>query len=115
MTGNLILAMSILLCSMYAKAQKTDRMDDVVIITQFDVKKDHTKKIRKLLHKYVKHAVDNKDNIMAEAYYEEESPSVMWLIERWSSQRGLEQMRNGAAFKLVSLFSEKKMVQPVKT
>ncbi|MCF6406387.1 antibiotic biosynthesis monooxygenase [Chitinophaga filiformis] len=115
MTRNLIFAMCVMLSSIYVKAQKTDGMEDVVVLTQFDVKKDHGKKFRELIRKYVKHAVRNKDNIMAEAYYEKESPSIMWIIERWNSKLVFEKMRNGIRYKQIRISSEKKLAQPAKT
>ncbi|WP_343674501.1 antibiotic biosynthesis monooxygenase family protein [Chitinophaga sp.] len=88
MIRKLMLAMCVLLGSSYAKAQ-------VVVLTRFEVKKDHAKEFSELLGKYVKGAVGNENNIMAEAYYEEGNPSVMWLIERWTSKRWLEKIRSG--------------------
>lgn len=52
---------------------------------------------------------------MAEAYYEEGSPSVMWLIERWTSKQELEQIRSSVTFKQISTLSETELVQPAKT
>lgn len=115
MTRNLMLVMCMLLGSIYVKAQKTDRMEEVVVLTRFEVKKDHGKAFHTLLGEYVKQAVVNEDNIMAEAYYEEKNAAVMWLIERWTSKPALEKIRSSEIFKQVSTLSEKELVQPVKT
>lgn len=115
MTRNLMLAMCVLLGSIDVKAQKKDNMEEVVVLTRFELKKVHGEEFRTLLGKYVKQAVVNKNNIMAEAYYEDGSPSVMWLIERWASKQVLKKIRSSAVFKQVSKLSEKELVQPVKT
>ncbi|HJT74944.1 MAG TPA: antibiotic biosynthesis monooxygenase [Chitinophaga sp.] len=90
-------------------------MQDVVVLTRFELKKDHGKEFPELLGKYVKEAISNKNNIMAEAYYEDESPSVMWLIERWTGKRWLEEFRSGVIFKQVRTLSEKEVLQPART
>ena|GEM_PF-43219 len=87
----------------------------VTVLTQYEVKKSYTKKFRKLLHKYVRQAIADKNNIMAEAYYEQENPSILWVVERWDSKNGLENRRNGTKFKWTKLLAEKKLVQPAKT
>ncbi len=115
MKRNLMLAMCVLLGSIYVKAQKTDNMEKVVVLTRFEVKKDQGKAFHTLLGEYVEQAVANKNNIMAEAYYEDESPSVMWLIERWTSRQVLEEIRSDVIFKRVSTLSKTDLAQPVKT
>ncbi|SEP40142.1 Quinol monooxygenase YgiN [Niastella yeongjuensis] len=107
--------MYMLLGGIYVNAQKTNRMEEVVVLTRYDVKNEHGKEFHELLSKYVKQAVSNKANIMAEAYYEIEDPAVMWLIERWSNQPVLEKMRSGEIFKQIGIFAERKLAQPVKT
>lgn len=89
--------------------------EEVTVLTRYEVKKGYKKKFRKLLRKYVRQAIADKSNIMAEAYYEQENPSILWVIERWDSKSGLETRRNGAKFKLIKLLAEKKLVQPAKT
>ncbi|NII27585.1 antibiotic biosynthesis monooxygenase [Pseudoflavitalea sp. X16] len=89
--------------------------EEVTVLTRYEVKKGYKKKFRKLLRKYVRQAIADKRNIMAEAYYEQENPSILWVIERWDSKSGLETRRNGAKFKLIKLLAEKKLVQPAKT
>lgn len=56
------------------------------VLTKFEVKKADEEKVRKLLRQYVLQAIAHSDNIMAEAYYEQDNPSVLWLIERWNSK-----------------------------
>lgn len=107
-----------MLSATYAREQKANTLAyeaEVAVLTQYEVKKGYEKKFRKMLRKYVRHAIANKSNIMAEAYYEQENPSILWVMERWNSKSGLEHMRKGEKFKLIKLLSEKKLVQPAKT
>lgn len=115
------ITMCLLLSNTYAMEKLSngkclaDNEEDVTVLTRYEVKKGYKKKFRKVLRKYVRHAIANKSNIMAEAYYEQENPSILWVIERWDSKSGLEKMRNGVKFKLIKLLSEKKLIQPAKT
>jgi hypothetical protein len=43
--------------------------EEVTVLTRYEVKKGYKKKFRKVLRKYVRHAIANKSNIMAEGYY----------------------------------------------
>jgi len=95
--------------------QLTHNEGEVTVLTQYEVKKGHKKKFRKLLRKYVRQANADKSNIMAEAYYEQENASLLWVIERWDSKSALEKGRNGTKFKLIKALAEKKLVQPART
>jgi hypothetical protein len=74
-----MLAMSLLLSSIYVKSQS---MKEVVILTQLEVKKEHESKVRALLSEYVQQALGSKNNIMVEAYYEEGIPVLSSLLFR---------------------------------
>ncbi|MEI9810261.1 MAG: antibiotic biosynthesis monooxygenase [Bacteroidota bacterium] len=87
----------------------------MAVLTRYEVKDGHEKKFRKAIRKYVKRAIAKEDNIMAEAYYEEETTSVLWIIERWNNENGFEQIRQGKKFKLIKLLSKKKLSQPART
>lgn len=115
------ITMCFLLSGICATAKKVDNMEkeniisstdeeEVAVLTRYEVKKGQEKKSRKMLRKYVRYAIANKSNVMAEAYYEQENPSILWLIERWNSKSGMEEMRSS-----VKLLSEKKLMQPAKT
>lgn len=85
--------------------------EDACLITRLEVKPGHLNKMRKLITKYVKHANGRSSNIMAEAYYEQERPSVLWIIERWSSGRELDKNRQHKKYKLIQWSAEKKLEQ----
>jgi len=84
---------------------------EVAVLTRFEVKKGHLHKIRRLIAKYVKRANKSGDNIMAEAFYEQDSTSVLWIIERWSNRAAFDKSRAGKKFRLFQLLSSSKLVQ----
>ena len=88
--------------------------EPVAVLARYEVKKGYRKLFRRAIRRYVKQAMAQETNIMAEAYREQENSSVLWVMERWSSQSGLNRMRAGAGYKLIQLFSEKKLTRPVK-
>lgn len=94
MTKNIIIGICMLLGSICIKGQKAGKMEEIVVLSRFEA--GHMEHTRELLHKYVKQAAGSKSNIMAEAYYEEQDSSIMWVIERWDSQRGFDEMKNKA-------------------
>jgi quinol monooxygenase YgiN len=55
-------------------------------LTRYEVKPSYREQFQKVLSGYVKQALADESNIMAEAYYEQEDPSVIWLIERWTGK-----------------------------
>lgn len=54
-------------------------------LTRFEVKQGHEAEFRKSLTEFVSAAIRLEGNIMAEAYHEENKPTVLWLIDRWAS------------------------------
>lgn len=88
--------------------------EPVAALTRYEVKKGYRKLFCRAIRRYVKRAMAQETNIMAEAYREQENSSVLWVMERWSSQNGLNRMRAGAGYKRIQLFSEKKLTRPVK-
>lgn len=87
--------------------------EPVAILTKYEVKKGYLKKFRKLIRKYVKQAIAQENNIMAEAYYEEGNDHVLWIIERWNSKQDLLTMRAGIKYKILTQLSKTKLIQPV--
>lgn len=59
-------------------------------LTRFEVKQGHEAEFRKALTEMVSTAIRSEENIMAEAYQEENKPAVLWLIDRWNSDKELE-------------------------
>lgn len=86
--------------------------ESVSLITRYEVKQYHRRPFRRQLRKYVKKALRKYDNIMAEGYYEQQNPFVMWVIERWDSKAALEKNRRRAKYKFIELISQYKLTQP---
>lgn len=57
---------------------------------------------RSALSNYVHQAIVREANIMAEAYYEQNDTSVLWLIERWNNPDEWLQFHKGAAAKTLN-------------
>ncbi|NUY81661.1 antibiotic biosynthesis monooxygenase [Flavobacterium sp. MAH-1] len=66
--------------------QQLENLDMVAKMSQFEVKTTDDQKFRKVISEYVQSALSREGNVMAEAYYEKDKPSVLWLIERWKNK-----------------------------
>ena len=97
-----------------AQSNLTMKEHAEAVLTRYEVKESYQKKFREVLRKYVMAADAEKANLMAEGYYEQDHPSVLWLIERWSSKSALDEMRKGENFNQVKLLSKKSLTQPAK-
>jgi quinol monooxygenase YgiN len=113
-----LITVSLLLSSTGAMSQNnivTPNTEEIAVLTRYDVKEGHQETFRKSLSRYVRHANSQKSNIMAEGYYEQENPSVLWIIERWSSKAELNKNRELGEYKTINQLAEKLLTQPVKT
>lgn len=93
------------------EATRVYSSDEVAVLTRFDVKQGRISKYKKLIYKYVRQAIKRDGNIMAEAFYEQDSVSVLWIIERWSSRVAFERSRADKKFGLLQGLSSKESVQ----
>jgi putative intracellular protease/amidase/quinol monooxygenase YgiN len=84
-------------------------------ITRFEVKKEYQDQFQKVVSEYVKSSLSKEGNIMSEAYYEKEKPSVLWLIERWKNVSELENFNNDSQAKKINSLAKKALAQPIKT
>ncbi|MBO9562079.1 MAG: antibiotic biosynthesis monooxygenase [Niastella sp.] len=106
----MLITTSLLLGSTGAMTQNgttTPNTEEVAVLTRYEVKEGQQKTFRSVLGKYIKQANAQTDNIMAEGYHEQENPSILWIIERWSSKAAFDKNRK--------LLSGNKLVQPAKT
>lgn len=86
-----------------------------VKITKFQVKPGHEAQFRIAMSNYVAHALAIADNIMVEAYYEQEKSTLLWLIERWKSKAQLEAFAKSPQAKTLDALTKTGLVQPAKT
>jgi quinol monooxygenase YgiN len=103
-----------MLFSLFDTQLKAQNADNLAKLTRYEVKPEHQNAFRKAISEYVLRSLKQESNILSEAYFEEENPSVWWLIERWSSKNELEKMSTGLGFKAIELLFAKALVQPAK-
>jgi quinol monooxygenase YgiN len=63
-------------------------------LSRYEVKPDSQEQFRRSLSDYVSQALVQESNIQAEAYFERDNQSVLWLIERWRNRNELERFGN---------------------
>jgi quinol monooxygenase YgiN len=85
-------ALTLLYGLLYASADDSRPAQALAILTRYEVKPVYQDQFRKALSDYVRQALSSASNIMAEAYYEQEKPNVLWLIERWTSKKDLKRL-----------------------
>jgi quinol monooxygenase YgiN len=96
--------------------QTKHREEDKVAarLIRYEVKPEYLSEFSKAVCNYVLHSYDLKNNVLSEAYYEQENPSVLWIIERWSSRRELEKGSKSLEFKAIQSLSENALIGPAK-
>lgn len=117
----LCITMGLMLGGLSAKAVKQTMAtgisaDTVVaIITRYDVKNGYGDRFREALKNYAAHALANENNIMVEAYSEQEQPLVMWVIERWNNKRSFDQFCRTRPFKSLEILCGSALLKPAQT
>lgn len=84
-----------------------------VRLAKYHVKSAFREKFREALSKYVFSSLKATGNIMSEAYHEQEDPSILWVIERWSEQDLLEKNDGSTAAKNIIPLTKNGLVSPV--
>ncbi len=100
--------------SLETNAQSTNQMDNdnmVALLTRYEVKPEFQQVFRKAISDYVLHANAMDDNIFSEGHYEQDKPSVLWMIERWSDKAAFEKFRNNQ-FSAIDSLSAIGLLQP---
>ncbi|RBP38133.1 putative intracellular protease/amidase [Roseimicrobium gellanilyticum] len=70
-------------------------------LTRYSVKPESRETFRKAMTDYVTQARDEKGNIQAEAFSEQDKDSVFWLIERWKDRSELQRFGDSVPAKAV--------------
>ncbi|WP_337965911.1 antibiotic biosynthesis monooxygenase [uncultured Flavobacterium sp.] len=83
-------------------------------ITRYEVKEEYQEKFRKILIDYVLESLSDENNIMSEAYFEQDNPSVLWLFERWSNKKTMKNFRSNSKSKAVIKLGKTALVKPEK-
>ncbi|MFT3935121.1 MAG: antibiotic biosynthesis monooxygenase [Chitinophagaceae bacterium] len=84
-------------------------------LIRYEVKPEYYETFRKLAGDYVHYALGNSANLLAEAYYQQDAPSTLWIIERWANTTARNKSSNSAQFKALEALSATALVQPPKT
>ncbi|TDP02214.1 putative quinol monooxygenase [Flavobacterium sp. 245] len=111
----------LLLITATVKAQnsipvKTKTLNETVSkMTMYEVKEGEVTQFQKILSDYVANAIASKENIMAEAFYEEKKPTILWLIERWNNKKELEKFSKKEEAKLAQTLAGKSLLKSAKT
>lgn len=84
-------------------------------LTRFEVKPEHEAAFRKALTEMVSSAILLEGNIMAEAYREENKQTILWLVDRWSSNKELEKFSKSTQGRVLDALSQTALTAPPKT
>lgn len=101
-----------------SKAQNSDQTAQNELtskMTMYEVKEGNADQFRKVLSDYVSNALVSKDNIMAEAFFEQNKPNVLWLIERWNGKKQLENFSKSKQAKSLQVLEKMSLINPHKT
>lgn len=84
-------------------------------LTRFPVTEENLEPFKSALAAYVASALDEPGNIQAEAYHERETPSVLWLIERWKNRGELARFDHSPAAREVASLRAAALDGPAET
>jgi len=108
-----LLIIFFMLNNMYAKAQTTNTLDTDSIaarLVRYEVKPAYQTAFKEAMSDYVLYSLKQQNNILSEAYYEQDNPAVLWIIERWSSKQALEKAIKSNQFQTLKSLYEKALV-----
>jgi quinol monooxygenase YgiN len=108
-TAGLILLLCVLGSSAAAQSQQTEARH-----IGYEVRPEYLGAFKNALSNYVSQAILDENNIMAEAHHEQDKPSVLWLIERWTDKAALEKFVQHPQSKALNELAKKALVTPAK-
>ncbi|PXY46896.1 putative quinol monooxygenase [Flavobacterium hydrophilum] len=83
-------------------------------ITCYEVKKEDQENFKKAISNYVLKSLSDENNIMSEAYFEQENQNVIWLFERWKNQTAFEKLRKNPLSKMIKALAKTSLIRPEK-
>lgn len=95
-------------------ATMVNAQTEVSKITRYEVKKEQQEKFQKAVHDYVLNAISDENNIMAEAYFEQENQTIIWLFERWTNDKAFNKFKKSAASNAVKILTKTALIKPEK-
>ena len=82
---------------------------------RYEVKPEYQAVFRKAVGDYILYSMTLEGNVLSEAYYEQEDPSVVWVMERWLGKAGFEKAGISPQFKAIAALYDKALALPEKT
>ena len=101
--------------STYDKAQNVSNTNNENVtarLIRYEVRPDYNKAFREAMSTYVLHSLNSENNIMSEAYCEQDTTGILWLMERWNGKSDLDKSHESVAYKAIQSLSENALVQP---
>lgn len=86
----------------------------VAKLTRFEVKPQYLDPFKKALATYVFESVENENNIMSEAYFDEQNASVLWLIERWANQEAFDKSSKKTSMQAINTLAKTALDKPAR-
>lgn len=108
------LLFSLFFLFLFSGILKAQHSETVGKLTKFEVKAEYLDEFKDALSSYVKTSILKEGNIMSEAYFEKEKPSILWLIERWKNVKESEKFNSDSQAKKISSLAKKALTQPIK-
>ena len=87
----------------------------VVRLLKCNVSPAYLTKFRNVLNEYVHSSMNAAGNIMAEAYYEENDSTTLWIIERWTDENTLAKNGESKAAKAIVDLMKHALAAPADT
>ncbi len=84
-----------------------------IVLTKYHVKTSWQEKFAEVLVEYVFNSLSAPGNIIAEAYYENGEPCIMWTMERWNNQTFYNDNKRSVAGKAVNALTKTGLASPV--
>lgn len=113
-----VVMLFLVLTGIKTKAQNLNQMDHTKAtarLLRYEVKPAFQAAFRKAISDYVLHSLNMESNILSEAYYEEDKPFVLWIIERWNDKTALDKISKSFQFKAINSLSKTALIQPAET
>jgi len=96
------------------RVRSLDNPHPIAVLTCYKVKKDYQQRFSEALYNYVLRARMSERNVMAAAYYEEQDPSILWVIERWGTRRQFERFSQNDRFSVVQRLTSVALLEPAR-
>ncbi|MBS1665396.1 MAG: antibiotic biosynthesis monooxygenase [Bacteroidetes bacterium] len=84
-------------------------------LTKYHIKPQYSTQFRSAISAYIFKSLKAEGNVMAEAYFEREDSSTLWIIERWTSRDHLSNNEKSSEAKAIAVLSKTALTTPPET